>query len=123
MPSLCQALGAKPGDVRVALLTASGGAAPFYDGRLVSGGEDYITLILSNGKSMLIATNAIVWLYYRWGKVAMKVIGLILLVAGLCAIDESYLDGRNTIAALDSFRATARVINRYVEDLLRPLRR
>jgi hypothetical protein len=25
----------------------------------------------------------------------MKVIGLILLVAGLCAIDESYLDGRN----------------------------
>jgi hypothetical protein len=53
----------------------------------------------------------------------MKVIGLILLVAGLCAIDESYLDGRNTIAALDSFRATARVINRYVEDLLRPLRR
>jgi hypothetical protein len=64
MPSLCHALGAKPGDVRVALLTA-GGAAPFYDGRLVSGGEDYITLILSNGKSMLIATNAIAWLYYR----------------------------------------------------------
>jgi hypothetical protein len=66
MPTLSEALVAKPGDVRVALLTAgSGGAAPFYDGRLVSGGEDYITLILSNGKSMLIAANAIAWLYYR----------------------------------------------------------
>jgi hypothetical protein len=65
MPTLCQALGAKPGDVRVALLTAGGGATPFYDGRLISGGEDYITLVLSNGKSMLIATNAIAWLYYR----------------------------------------------------------
>jgi hypothetical protein len=65
MPTLSQALVAKPGDVRVALLTAGGGAVPFYDGRLVSGGEDYITLILSNGKSMLIAANAIAWLYYR----------------------------------------------------------
>ncbi len=65
MSTLSQALGAKPGDVRVALLTAASGAAPFYDGRLVSGGEDYITLILSNGKSMLIAANAIAWLYYR----------------------------------------------------------
>jgi hypothetical protein len=65
MPSLCQALGAKPGDVRVALLAAGGGAAPFHDGRLLSGGEDYITLILSNGKSVLIATNAIAWLYCR----------------------------------------------------------
>jgi hypothetical protein len=53
----------------------------------------------------------------------MKLIGLVLVVAGLCAIDESYLDGRNTTAALDSFRATARVINHYVDDLLRPLRR
>jgi hypothetical protein len=66
MPTLCQALGAKPGNVRVALLTAGGGgAAPFYDGRLVSGGEDYINVILSNGKSMPIATNAIAWIYYR----------------------------------------------------------
>ena len=48
----------------MALLTGSG-TAPYYDGRLVSGGEDYITLILSNGKSMLIAANAIAWLYYR----------------------------------------------------------
>jgi hypothetical protein len=53
----------------------------------------------------------------------MKVVGLILLVAGLWAIDESYLDGRNTTMALDSFRASARVINRYVDDLLRPFRR
>jgi hypothetical protein len=52
----------------------------------------------------------------------MKVVGLILLVAGLWAIDESYLDGRNTTMTLDSFRASARVINRYVDDLLRPLR-
>jgi hypothetical protein len=65
MSTLCQALGAKPGNIRVALLTAGGGAAPFYDGRLVSGGEDYINVILSNGKSMLIATNAIAWIYYR----------------------------------------------------------
>jgi hypothetical protein len=65
MPTLCQALGSKPGNVRIALLTAGGGAAPFYDGRLVSGGEDYINVILSNGQSMLIATNAIAWIYYR----------------------------------------------------------
>jgi hypothetical protein len=65
MPTLSQALGAKPGDVRAALLTAGSGAAPFYDGRLVSGGEDCITLILSNGKSMLIAANPIAWLYCR----------------------------------------------------------
>jgi hypothetical protein len=65
MPTLCQALGAKPGNIRIALLTAGGGAAPFYDGRLVSGGEDYINVILSNGQSMLIATNAIAWIYYR----------------------------------------------------------
>jgi hypothetical protein len=66
MPTLCQALGAKPGNVRVALLASGGGsAAPFYDGRLTSGGEDYINLVLSDGKSMLIATNAIAWIYYR----------------------------------------------------------
>jgi hypothetical protein len=66
MPTLSQALGAKPGNVRVALLTAGGGnAAPYYDGRLLSGGEDYINLVLSDGKSMLIATNAIAWIYYR----------------------------------------------------------
>ena len=33
--------------------------------RLMSGGEDYINLILSDGKSMLITTNAIAWIYYR----------------------------------------------------------
>jgi hypothetical protein len=65
MPTLSEALGTKLGNVRVALLATGGGAAPFYDGRLVSGGEDYITLILSDGKSMLITTNAIAWIYYR----------------------------------------------------------
>jgi hypothetical protein len=67
MPTLSEALGTKPGNVRVALLATGGGggAAPFYDGRLVSGGEDYINLILSDGKSMLITTNAIAWIYYR----------------------------------------------------------
>jgi hypothetical protein len=65
MPTLIQALGAKPGNVRVALLATGGSAAPYYDGRLVSGGEDYINVILSDGKSMLITTNAIAWIYYR----------------------------------------------------------
>jgi hypothetical protein len=65
MPTLSQALAAKPGNVRVALLATGGSAAPFYDGRLVSGGEDYINLVLSDGKSMLITTNAIAWIYYR----------------------------------------------------------
>jgi len=65
MPTLSQALAAKPGNVRVALLATCGSAAPFYDGRLASGGEDYINLVLSDGKSMLITTNAIAWIYYR----------------------------------------------------------
>jgi hypothetical protein len=53
----------------------------------------------------------------------MKAIGLILLMVGLCAIDESYLDGRNTTATLDSFQAAVRVINHHVDDLLKPLTR
>jgi hypothetical protein len=48
----------------------------------------------------------------------MKPIGLILLVVGLYAIDESYFNGRNTTAILDSFRGTVRVINYYSDDLL-----
>jgi hypothetical protein len=55
--------------------------------------------------------------------IAMKAIGLILLAAGLCAVDASYLDGRNTTAAFGSFRATVSVINHYSDVLLRPLRR
>jgi hypothetical protein len=51
----------------------------------------------------------------------MKPIGFILLVAGLYVTDMSYLDGRNTAAVLDSFRAAAKVINHYADDLLRPL--
>jgi hypothetical protein len=53
----------------------------------------------------------------------MKPIGFILLVAALYAIDASYLDGRNTAAVLDSFRAMAKVINLYADDLLKPLNR
>jgi hypothetical protein len=53
----------------------------------------------------------------------MKAIGLILLVAVLCAIDESYLDGRNTAATLDSFRSAGMAINHRVDDLLKPLAR
>jgi hypothetical protein len=67
MSNLSQALGSKPGNVRVALLgiSQSSGAASYLDGRLISGGDDYITLVLSDGKSMLISINAIAWLYYR----------------------------------------------------------
>jgi len=65
MLTLSQALGTKPGNVRVALLATGGSAVPYYDGRLASGGEDYINLILSDGKSMLISANAIAWIYYR----------------------------------------------------------
>jgi hypothetical protein len=53
----------------------------------------------------------------------MKAVGIILLVVGLWAIDESYLDGRNTTATLDSFRAAGRAINHRVDDLLKPLTR
>jgi hypothetical protein len=51
----------------------------------------------------------------------MKPIGFFLLVAGLYVMDARFLDGRNTAAVLDSFRAAAKVINRYADDLLRPL--
>jgi hypothetical protein len=53
----------------------------------------------------------------------MKVVGLVLLVAALCAIDERYLDGRNTTAVVDTFRSTVSVINHYADDLLAPLKR
>jgi hypothetical protein len=53
----------------------------------------------------------------------MKPIVLIVLFTGLCTIDEKYLGGRNTATALYSFRATVRVINRYTEELLKPLTR
>ena len=51
----------------------------------------------------------------------MKPIGFILLVAGLYVMDVSYLGGRNTAAVLNSFRAMAKIINHYADDLLRPL--
>jgi hypothetical protein len=65
MSRLSETLGSKPGNVRVGLLATTGAANPYYDGRLVSGGEDYVTLVLSDGKCMLITTNAIAWVYYR----------------------------------------------------------
>jgi hypothetical protein len=53
----------------------------------------------------------------------MKAIAIIVFATGFYTIDDKYLDGRNTTAALDSFRATVRVINRCTDDLLRQLAR
>jgi hypothetical protein len=51
------------------------------------------------------------------------IIALIVFVVAFGAIDEKYLDGRNTANALDAFRDAVRVINRYTDDLLRPFNR
>jgi hypothetical protein len=53
----------------------------------------------------------------------MKAIAFVALFTGFYTIDEKYLAGRNTAAALDSFRATVRVINRSSDDFLKHLTR
>jgi hypothetical protein len=52
----------------------------------------------------------------------MKVVALIVLAVGLYVIDETYAGGRNTTAALVSFKEKVRVINRRTDDLMKLLK-
>jgi hypothetical protein len=52
----------------------------------------------------------------------MKAVAFIVLALGFYTIDAWYSDGRSTAAALETFRDTARVINRHTDDLLKLLK-
>jgi hypothetical protein len=52
----------------------------------------------------------------------MKAVALIALALGFYVIDARYADGRSTAAALETFRDTARAINRHTDDLLKLLK-